>query len=60
MPTKLKIKARDVVRDIRSGMTDSEFVVSEMLPTPDQLWLQNAQGERYTSELRIVAVDPAA
>jgi hypothetical protein len=30
---------------------------SEMLPTSDQLWLTDAAGHRYTSELRIVAVD---
>ncbi|MEE9140505.1 MAG: lantibiotic dehydratase, partial [Alphaproteobacteria bacterium] len=32
--------------------------VSEMLPTPEQAWLIDAEGRRYTSELRIVAVDP--
>ena len=30
---------------------------SEMLPTPDQCWLRDPDGERYVSELRIVAVD---
>ena len=28
-----------------------------MLPAPDQAWLTDAQGQRYTSELRMVAVD---
>lgn len=32
--------------------------VSEMLPTPEQAWLIDAEGRRYTSELRVVAVDP--
>jgi len=31
--------------------------VSEMLPTPEQAWLTDADGRRYTSELRFVAVD---
>ncbi|MEU3255211.1 lantibiotic dehydratase [Streptomyces sp. NPDC006997] len=31
--------------------------VSEMLPTPEQAWLTDAEGRRYTSELRFVAVD---
>ncbi|MFF7445853.1 MULTISPECIES: lantibiotic dehydratase [unclassified Streptomyces] len=31
--------------------------VSEMLPTPEQAWLADADGRRYTSELRFVAVD---
>jgi len=28
-----------------------------MLPAPDQTWLPDAEGNRYTSELRMVAVD---
>lgn len=31
--------------------------VSEMLPGEEQLWLHDAEGERYTCELRLVAVD---
>jgi hypothetical protein len=31
--------------------------VSEMLPDPDHLWLVDAEGRRYTSELRVCAVD---
>jgi hypothetical protein len=30
---------------------------SEMLPGPGQLWLADADGNRYTSEVRMVAVD---
>ncbi len=30
---------------------------SEMLPSADQLWLTDAAGQRYTAELRVVAVD---
>ena len=29
---------------------------TEMLPGPDECWLEH-EGERYTSELRLVAVD---
>jgi hypothetical protein len=32
--------------------------LSEMLPGPDGLWLRDAGGRRYTSEFRVVAVDP--
>jgi len=32
--------------------------VTEMLPDLDQTWLTDAQGESYTCELRILAVDP--
>lgn len=31
--------------------------VTEMLPGPDSTWLRDAEGRRYTCELRIVAVD---
>ncbi len=31
--------------------------ISEMLPSVDKLWLTDAAGRRYTSELRMVAVD---
>lgn len=34
------------------------LTVSELLPDLDQLWLQDAAGEHYASELRFVAVDP--
>lgn len=34
--------------------------LSEMLPTFDELWLADREGNRYTSELRMVAVDPVA
>jgi hypothetical protein len=30
---------------------------TEMLPTPEGCWLEDAAGHRYTSELRLVAVD---
>jgi acyl carrier protein len=31
--------------------------VVEMLPTPEEAWLTDAEGRRYTAELRMVAVD---
>jgi hypothetical protein len=39
---------------------ETPLVLSEMLPSPTQAWLTDAQGELYTSELRIVAVDRKA
>jgi Lantibiotic dehydratase, N terminus len=35
----------------------AEYTVTEMLPDPDQLWLTDHAGQRYTSELRFVAFD---
>ncbi|MGW4469164.1 lantibiotic dehydratase [Nonomuraea sp. NPDC004354] len=37
---------------------DVRLVVSEMLPTPDQTWLLDAEGRRYFTELRMHMVDP--
>ncbi|MFJ7151563.1 lantibiotic dehydratase [Streptomyces sp. NPDC100445] len=34
--------------------------ISEMLPTPEQTWLGDDRGRRYTSELRFVAYDTAS
>jgi len=36
-----------------------QVTVSEMLPGPDEVWLEDAEGRRYTSELRIAALDLA-
>ncbi len=46
---------------IRRGAKEdaaTPVTVSEMLPTPRQCWLTDAQGNRYASELRIVALNP--
>jgi hypothetical protein len=36
-----------------------EVIISEMCPDPDEAWLTDAAGERYSSELRMLVVDPA-
>ncbi|MGW7263255.1 lantibiotic dehydratase [Streptomyces sp. NPDC054842] len=36
---------------------DGTFTLTEMLPTPEQTWLTDDEGRRYTSELRFVAFD---
>jgi hypothetical protein len=41
----------------RASDEDEPVVVTEMLPGPDAVWLADADGRRYTSELRMVAVD---
>jgi hypothetical protein len=40
-----------------AGESTAPFTITEMLPDPSQLWLRDAEGRRYTSELRIIAVD---
>ncbi|HEY1011763.1 MAG TPA: lantibiotic dehydratase, partial [Herpetosiphonaceae bacterium] len=42
----------------RAGAADAVFVCSEMLPAFDDLWLRDAAGSRYTSELRLALADP--
>jgi hypothetical protein len=41
------------------GGAGASITVSEMIPGLEQVWLPDASGGRYTSELRIVAVDMA-
>jgi hypothetical protein len=36
---------------------DGSVTLTEMLPDQSQLWLQDVDGNRYTSELRMLAVD---
>lgn len=36
----------------------SSLVVTEMMPSPDECWLEDADGQRYVAELRLLAVDP--
>jgi hypothetical protein len=47
----------NLARALRGCGPDDEVEVVEMLPSPDELWLSLGTG-RYTSELRVVAVDP--
>lgn len=43
---------RSAAADLRPGIT-----VSEMLPTPEQVWLPDREGNLYTCEFRLVAID---
>jgi hypothetical protein len=50
--------AKLVRRSAAGANPAAPITISEMLPTMDQLWLVDAEGRRYTSELRLAAVDP--
>jgi hypothetical protein len=52
--------SRALRRSRRTAGPDATVSVAEMMPTPDQAWLTDAQGQRYTAELRMVAVDQLA
>jgi lantibiotic biosynthesis dehydratase-like protein len=47
---------RRLEREARDGV-GRELKVVEMLPTLEQLWLHDGDGNRYTSEIRLVGVD---
>ena len=54
--------ARVLCRHARRAAADTPaqpIRFTEMLPTPEQCWLADPEGNRYVSELRIVAVDRA-
>jgi len=53
----IDLVARSLRRSRRDVGADATVTVVEMLPTPDEAWLTDAAGRRYTSELRMVAVD---
>jgi amino acid adenylation domain-containing protein len=52
--------SRSVRRARQNAGAEATVTVVEMLPVPDQAWLIDADGQRYTSELRLVAVDQKA
>ena len=60
-PILVEMLARAVRRAGSNGAYEGEEVeVTEMLPGVEEAWLTDAAGERYTSELRLVAVDLAS
>jgi Lantibiotic dehydratase, N terminus len=59
-PVLIDIFAKMIRRTLAAGLPDATVDVSEMLPDPGQAWLPDAAKQRYTSELRIVAVDAAS
>lgn len=47
-----------LVRQVQvAALPDAYLTLTEMLPTHEQVWLPDADGERYTSEMRLVVLD---
>jgi hypothetical protein len=44
-------------RQAAAANPEARIRISEMLPSPDQCWLHDPDGNRYVAELRLVAVD---
>jgi len=59
-PLYVAIFAKEIRRAREAHGEAARVSASEMLPAPDQTWLPDAEGQTYTSELRIVAVDLTA
>jgi len=60
LDTDSPVLARILCRHARHAAAESpqhRIRFTEMLPTPDQTWLSDADGNRYVSELRLVALD---
>jgi hypothetical protein len=60
LDTNSPVLARILCRHVRHAAAESQqhrIRFTEMLPTPDQTWLSDADGNRYVSELRLVALD---
>ena len=56
-PTYIDLFAR-VLRRCVAGSSPAQFIsVSEMLPRHGEMWLPDAEGQRYTSEFRIITLD---
>jgi hypothetical protein len=57
-PTYVTVLCMAIRGGIRDGGPDTTVTISEMLPTPEQAWVPDAAGNRYSSELRLLVVDP--
>lgn len=55
-PLYVELMAKSVRRTAREDGA-ARVRVSEMLPDPEHLWLEDSEGRRYTSELRLLVVD---
>lgn len=59
-PILMNMFSKMIRRSLDSNDQNGLIVVTEMLPAFGETWLMDADDQRYTSELRIVAVDQAA
>jgi hypothetical protein len=55
-PMYVELLGKVIRRCVERGLGEEAIVVTEMLPGPGESWLPDTAGERYASELRIVAV----
>lgn len=58
-PMYVEIFIKMIRRMLASDSEEGRVTLAEMLPTPEQVWLPDANGQTYTSEFRMVAWDLA-
>lgn len=58
-PVYVETFCKCIRRVLDSDKPQEHVSLSEMLPTPEQTWLPDAEGRKYTSELRMVLLDRA-
>jgi hypothetical protein len=58
-PLYVELFAEVIRRTAQAGEASQQIIVTEMLPAHDSLWLPDAEDQRYTCQLRFVAVDLA-
>lgn len=56
-PVFIDIFSKTVRKTLEAFPEGSSIGLTEMVPSPEEAWLHDAEGQHYTSELRIVAVD---
>jgi hypothetical protein len=56
-PVLVDLLARMLRNSAEDAVPGRTVRITEMLPTPEDCWLPDAAGNRYTSELRLVCVD---
>jgi hypothetical protein len=56
-PIYINIFSKIIRRTKESSEANSLIALTEMIPDHEQAWLPDIEGNRYTSELRLVAVD---
>jgi hypothetical protein len=47
-PVYVELLCKMVRRELASDHPEKQVELSEMLPTPEQNWLQDASGQKYT------------
>jgi hypothetical protein len=57
-PIYLALLAKAIRKTKELHGPEAVIILSEMLPDLDQAWVTDAAGQHYTSELRMVSVDP--